>query len=215
MPQLVSEKFNVAWFKLAEFVTRKEKERALALYRLLVHSVLDTALILQLEGDLLLSFKDEKAIELYKRAALLYEESGRYLEAVLLYQHCLKVTSQHVELLEKIFQLYSKLKDDAKKVRTAIHLIKLLVERKESNKIRDFFAQITLPPLSLALVHEAYLVSLLQREKYCEQEMHAHLQALLQIFLDENEDKRLTAFLAQLALLDAEAYVAAQTILQK
>ena len=58
MKHLPSDKYNVAWFKLAECVARGEKEKALGVYRLLVHSLDEPAFIRQLEGDLLLAFKD-------------------------------------------------------------------------------------------------------------------------------------------------------------
>ncbi len=70
MKQLNHDKYNVAWYKLAEFVVRKEKERALSLLRLLTHSFNDQALKDQLEGDLLRSFDDHKnASEKYFAAA--------------------------------------------------------------------------------------------------------------------------------------------------
>ncbi len=77
----LSEKCNVAWFKLAEFVGRKEKERALAVYRLLAYSLSNDAFTAQLEGDLLLAFEDAKAFELYDRAARLYERNGQHEHA--------------------------------------------------------------------------------------------------------------------------------------
>lgn len=86
MVPLPSEKFNIAWFKLAEFVGRKDKERAFTLFRLLVHALPDAAFVAQLEGDLLLAFKDERAAELYKRAALMYEEAGRVSDATAVYE---------------------------------------------------------------------------------------------------------------------------------
>jgi len=84
-----TDKYTIAWFKLAEFVTRKEKERALGIYRLLVHSIQDEALALQLEGDLLLSFGDEKALEKYAKAAETYTNVGKYVQAAGIYEHCL------------------------------------------------------------------------------------------------------------------------------
>ena len=62
-----SQKYSIAWFKLAECVGRKEKERALAVYRLLSHSIGDEALTTHLEGDILLSFDDDVAIAKYKK----------------------------------------------------------------------------------------------------------------------------------------------------
>jgi predicted negative regulator of RcsB-dependent stress response len=79
------DKFNVAWFKLAEFVGRKEKERALSVYRLLSHSLPDDAFAAQLEGDLFLAFcDDERAVDAYQKAARLYEKNGQYDHAALL-----------------------------------------------------------------------------------------------------------------------------------
>lgn len=76
-----TEKYSVAWFKLAEYVSRKEKERAFAIYRLLVHSLSNPALAAQLEGDLLYAFNDEKAAEAYSRAIIFYEQNRQYGEA--------------------------------------------------------------------------------------------------------------------------------------
>lgn len=87
MRQLPADKYNVAWFKLAEFIVRGERERALGLYRLLAHSFNDQALGLKLEGDILLSFKDDKsAAEKYLLAANLYANEGRFQESIALYQ---------------------------------------------------------------------------------------------------------------------------------
>ena len=58
MKQIPSDKYNVAWFTLAECVSRGEKVRAMSLYRLLVHSIKDGAFACQLKGDLLLAFRD-------------------------------------------------------------------------------------------------------------------------------------------------------------
>lgn len=102
MTQLPSDKYTMAWFKLAEFVTRKEKERALGIYRLLVHSLQDEAFALQVEADLLLSFGDAKAIEKYTKAAETYIKSGKYIQAVGIYEHCLalkpELASHYAEL---------------------------------------------------------------------------------------------------------------------
>jgi len=215
MPQLVSEKFNVAWFKLAEFVQRKEKERALALYRLLVHSVLDAALILQLEGDLLLAFKDEKAVELYKRAALLYEETGRHLEAVLVYEHIAKIVPPSLELTEKMFHLYTLLGHETKKTRCAAQIVRILLEAQEEERLEEFFAQLTLSSSYKAVVHETYVLTFLKRESYAEQPfLQKHIDAVLDGYLTDPEHKKISVFLNNLAVLDANASAYAQEILQ-
>jgi len=81
-----TEQSSIAWFKLAEFVGRKEKERALYLFRLLVHSIADTALVAQLEGDLLAAFGDEKAVDSYERAMRIYIATARFSDARLLFE---------------------------------------------------------------------------------------------------------------------------------
>ncbi len=111
MKQLPAEKCNVAWFKLAEFVSRGEKERALNLYRLLVHSFENKAFAYQLEGDLLWSFADEQAIEKYTNAAQIYAFEQRLTEAALLYEQVLSIKSiRSIRLL--LIELYLQLKNN-------------------------------------------------------------------------------------------------------
>lgn len=107
MRQLPSDKYNVAWFKLAEFVVRGEKERALGLYRLLVHSFDDKALAYQLEGDLLLSFKDIVAAqEKYICAAQVYKAGGRLIESAAIYEHLHTLAPQQEDFLYTLLELY-------------------------------------------------------------------------------------------------------------
>jgi len=88
MKPVSSEKYNVAWFKLAECVARGEQERAFGVYRLLSHSFEDKAFAQQLAGDLYLAFKDtDAAMQKYEAAAHLYKEDGRVAEATAIYQH--------------------------------------------------------------------------------------------------------------------------------
>ncbi len=79
---VLSGKQVIAWFALAEFVQRKEKERALAVYRLLAHSLAhDVAVAAQLEGDLLQAFNDVRAADAYMRAFEVFEKEGRSVHA--------------------------------------------------------------------------------------------------------------------------------------
>jgi tetratricopeptide (TPR) repeat protein len=96
MTNLEADKFNIAWFKLAEFVARKEKERAFGIYRLLVHSLPHSALAAQLEGDLFLAFNDEKAVSCYIKAAELYHQDGKIIQAIAIYEHCITLFSNNL-----------------------------------------------------------------------------------------------------------------------
>lgn len=86
MTFMQSGKCSIAWFKLAEFTNRREKERALLFYRLLVHSINDEAVACQLEGDLYAAFNDSRALDCYRRAARMYTQMNKAEYAEILYQ---------------------------------------------------------------------------------------------------------------------------------
>lgn len=107
MKQVSSDKYNVAWFRLAECVSRGEKERALGVYRLLSHSIADPALMQQLEGDLYLSFDDvDSAIARYKKAATLYLQSHRNVEGAALYEHLILLEPHNIDNLIFLINVY-------------------------------------------------------------------------------------------------------------
>lgn len=82
---------SVAWFKLAELIMRREREKALSVYRLLAHSFENRAYALQLEGDILWYLDDKGCTEKYKEAALLYQQEKRWFDAVAVYEHLYSV----------------------------------------------------------------------------------------------------------------------------
>lgn len=107
MKHIQSEKCTVAWYKIAECVSRGEKERALGVYRLLSHSFNDSAVARQLEGDIYLSFADrEHAMSLYEQAGNLYQKDQRLLEAAAIYEHLLLLCPQNISFRRKIIELY-------------------------------------------------------------------------------------------------------------
>ena len=94
MKQMQKDKYTIAWFKIAECVSRGEKERALGVYRLLSHSFNDDAVARQLEADIYLSCNEkERAIDLYKQAIELYKKSERFMEADAINEHLNTLTS--------------------------------------------------------------------------------------------------------------------------
>jgi tetratricopeptide (TPR) repeat protein len=110
MKQVVPDKHTIAWFKLAECVSRGERERALGVYRLLAHSIGNPAFENQLEGDLYLSFQDiQAAITKYQEAVRLYCQSGRLLEAAAVLEHLVTLQphthTHHQQLIELYHQL--------------------------------------------------------------------------------------------------------------
>lgn len=110
MKHLSQEKYTIAWFKLAECVSRGEKERAFGVYRLLSHSIENNAFACQLQGDLYFSFDDiDTAILRYVDAAHLYEADGRFLEAAAVYENLISLKPQCVRYRERLIMLYDRL----------------------------------------------------------------------------------------------------------
>lgn len=108
MKHVPSEKYNIAWFKLSECVARGEKERALGVYKLLSHSIDDAAFAAQLEGDLLLAFEDDGAVEKYCTAAKLYKKKQRFVEAAAVYEHLVTLkpdVDDHILNLILLYQI--------------------------------------------------------------------------------------------------------------
>src|SRR5271155_1567644 len=122
MRHVPSDKYNVAWFKLAECVSRGEKERALGVYRLLAHSFGDEAFAYQLMGDLLLSFDDAQAIVKYQEAADRYTREERWLEAAAVYENLLTFEPSSITYRKEIVRLYKETSLQGKITTNLMHL---------------------------------------------------------------------------------------------
>lgn len=130
-----SDKYSIAWFKLAECVSRREKERALGVYRLLSHSFENPAVGYQLEGDILLAFNDHVgAIKLYEMAAQFYCERKELRQATAVYDHLFTLTTNQ-EYVEKIIALYAQLKQPVQVLLYVQHLCILMLRRQESESV--------------------------------------------------------------------------------
>ncbi len=107
MKQAQFDKHNIAWFKIAECVSRGEKERALGVYRLLSHSFNDNAIKYQLEADIYCSFGEtELAVALYYQAMEAYKKSHRFLEAAAVGEHLVVLQPAEMSLHRQLIQLY-------------------------------------------------------------------------------------------------------------
>src|SRR5665213_2107866 len=99
MKQMQFNKHTIAWFKIAECVSRGEKERALGVYRLLSYSFNDNAVARQLEADIYCSFGEhDPAIALYRQAMDLYQKSNRFLEAAAVCEHLMALCPNDLAL---------------------------------------------------------------------------------------------------------------------
>jgi tetratricopeptide (TPR) repeat protein len=125
---LSSDKYNIAWFKLAEYVSRGEKERALGIYRLLSHSIEDRAFARQLEGDILWSFNDTQAADKYQEAAQLYRQDQRVLQAAAIYEHLVMLVPDSMVYLEHLVELYAHLEIKTKVAAYSARLFEQLLQ---------------------------------------------------------------------------------------
>lgn len=138
MKQMQGDKHTIAWFKIAECVSRGEKERAFGVYRLLSHSFNDHAIAKQLEADIYCSFGEiEQAVALYQQAMELYHKSNRFLESAAIGEHLILLRSVDIALYRKMIQLYTVL-GMAIKVRLHAHtLIDLLAQKEQWYEIKN------------------------------------------------------------------------------
>lgn len=115
MKQTLGNKHTIAWFKIAECVSRGEKERALGVYRLLSHSFNDNAVARQLEADIHLSFGEHNAaIVFYRQAMDLYQKSNRSLEAAAVCEHLMVLCPNDISLRREAIRLYISLNSVSK-----------------------------------------------------------------------------------------------------
>lgn len=143
MKQVPLDRYSVAWFKLAECVSRGEKERALGVYRLLSHSIDDQAFKYQLEGDLLLSFNDtHQAAEKYLQAIQSYNQTGRLFEMAALYGHLITIQPDKHEHHMHMVNIYHELKLESKVFNYLESALDILVQEPNSMLLSQFLSAI-------------------------------------------------------------------------
>ena len=130
MRYVPSDKYTIAWFKLAECVAKGEKEKAFGVYRLLMHSLEDQAYAYQLEGDFLGAFQDDRAIEKYAHAAHLYQHNNRFKEAAALYEELMVLNPQEDRYLLQVIEIYKYHKSTDIFIAKLIKLSDPLLEKK-------------------------------------------------------------------------------------
>lgn len=210
------EKFNVAWFKLAEFVGRKEKERALGVYRLLSHSLPDDAFAAQLEGDLFMAFQDDKALDAYQRSAKLYEKNGQFAHAALIYEQMMLLKPENKDYLIQALKLYEIIKNDVKIARCASQLSRLLIKNSSFDAHHDLMATISCTPECLLHIQEWSVISLIEFKPEQNELIQDYLVIIMRAF-DRDTDyysKRMTLFLAKLSALNSMWYEFAYQLLK-
>lgn len=141
MKQTQSDKHTIAWFKIADCVSRGEKERALGVYRLLSHSFNDHAVSRQLEADIYLSFGEQDlAIPLYLQAIELYQKSERFLEAVAICEHLLTLNDADLMVRREAIKLYSMLGNISKIQEHMCKSLDLILMTGQDHHVQEFLS---------------------------------------------------------------------------
>jgi hypothetical protein len=178
MKQMQSDKYTIAWFKIADYVSRGEKERALGVYRLLSHSFNDDAIARQLEGDINLSCNEKvRAIELYRLSVELYLKTHRFLEAAAILENLIELVPGDIMLRVNVIDYYRELANFLKIdqhfhaliLTTQIHLHYALVKTC-IEKIIDTF---------LNTEHEDKLQSFFATLNACDQDLYDYARSYL------------------------------------
>lgn len=141
MKQAQFDKHVIAWFKIADCVSRGEKERALGVYRLLSHSFNDNAVARQLEGDIYLSFgEQELAIPLYQQAIEWYQKSQRFLEAVAVCEHLISMNVRDVASRREAIKLYHVLKNMPKIHEHIEKALEVILATGQDHNVQEFLS---------------------------------------------------------------------------
>jgi hypothetical protein len=75
-----------------------------------MHSITDKGFSYQLEGDILLAFDDDVAIDRYHVAANIYKKHGDYQKAIAVYEH-VALFKNDLKILEALLDVYDILQD--------------------------------------------------------------------------------------------------------
>lgn len=199
MTQFQSEKSTIAWFKLAEFVMRKEKERALGMYRLLVHSLPDEAYSAQLEGDLLRAFNDERAQECFVKAARIYEKDGRYCAAISLYEQLIILNPDTIENYLKALKLYEQLALEIKIKEFILRLLPVFIKQNIFQQAATLINEAALPAFDKATLYENFLFLLIETKYNDMLFLKALAQSCIDNFLVVNNSYHIKNFISKLS----------------
>ena len=141
MKQTQGDKHMIAWFKIAECVSRGEKERALGVYRLLSHSFNDKAVANQLEGDINCAFGEyELAVPLYTSAMQVYSKSERFLEAVAVCEHLIAINAEDTRLHRQAITLYNELGNMRKAHEHIEKVLNIVFAQGHEHQVQEFLA---------------------------------------------------------------------------
>ena len=217
MKQIQQDKYNVAWFTLAECIARGEKIRALGVYRLLSHSIDNVAFARQLEGDIFMAFSDkEMAKNKYQEAAHLYRTSGKLKESAAINEHLHDLDPENINIVKNLIETYRQLHNNIKVIEHSIALFKLYVLKNSISQAEEILEELdtTTGIQNTAELHQHILFALIRDKNHSYDTAHKHLYAAIQGFANNSNTHLLQRLLSSLEALNTLYVHDARALLQ-
>jgi|SRR5690606_39348859 len=208
MKHMQADKYTIAWFKIAECVSRGEKERALGVYRLLSHSFNDNAVARQLEADIYLACNElDKAIDLYRQAMEFYQKSERFLEAAAVCEHLITLLPNDFLLRSQLVNYYVMQKMVSKIHDSFQIILESYIYYNEWENIAEKIIECekNSDPFIRAMMFKQIIVTVYQEEHHIDLVMIG-VEKAINSFLVEGCEKNLQEFLSFLRAFDQELY---------
>jgi hypothetical protein len=195
---------NLAWFKLFEFISRGEKERAFGVYKVLMLAFDSKPFCLLVEGDLHATFdENSEAIQKYLEAAKLYEENQETFLASVAYESVIKISSKAI-YWKKLLQLYKEIDYQPKVVRALKNIFLLHLKNKNEPEAKEIL--LNLKELGNCMEEEESLALYQLQEKTTKKDVLENISKILEEHFTKGNSKGLQKFLSKLETLDKEAY---------
>lgn len=215
MRHVPTDKHTIAWFKLAECISRGEREKAYGVYRLLAHSLADQAYAHQLEGDLLRCFDDTRAFEKYRIAAQLYYQDQRWLQAAGIAEHLKAFNELTPPIRELMIDVHERLKNTPYVSQLLKELVLCYIEQQQHEKVAlrlKHLCTIT-PHKKGALYAKEIVVAAIEQSAPADQ-IKSWLSIILE-YLVTDDDSSLDTFMQELSVVSPAYHRIAHQLLQK
>lgn len=217
MKHMQTDKYTIAWFKIADCVSRGEKERALGVYRLLSHSFNDDAVARQLEADIYLSCNEQdRAIFLYRQAMELYEKTQRILEAAAVCEHLIFLLPHDIVLRKLALNYYLSLEISSKIYSLFQEIIELYVHNNQWEAVVgcNVECEKSSNPTVRGMMYQQ-IISVAFRNEQCSDLIITCIEKALENFWEAGHEKSIQEFFGTLQALDAELYEYAAAYVKK